>query len=85
MGDRAEDILKSFALSEEDAKRYSVVIGKFNSHFVKRHNIIYDQAKFNSRSQREGESVEDFIYSAHALAQYCSYGDLHDEMVRDRM
>ena len=85
MGDRAEDILKSFALSEEDAKRYSVVIGKFNSHFVKRRNVIYDRAKFNSRSQREGESVEDFIYSVHALAQYCSYGDLHDKMIRDRI
>jgi len=33
--------------------------------------------------QQEGESVEDFIYSVHALAQYCSYGSLHDEMVRD--
>ena len=62
MGDRAEDILTSFALSDEDAKKYSVVIEKFNSHFIKRRNVIFDRAKFNSRSQQEGESVEDFIY-----------------------
>ena len=68
MGDKAEDILQSFALSEENAKKYSVVIEKFNGYFVKRHNVIYDRAKFNSRTQQEGELVEDFIYSVHALA-----------------
>ena len=61
------------------------MIAKFNSHFVKRRNVIYDRAKFNSRSQQDGESVEEFIYSVHTLAQYCSYGNLHDEMVRDRI
>ena len=51
----------------------------------KRRNIIYDRAKFNSRTQQEGESVEDFIHSVQALAQHCSYGTLHDQMVRDRI
>jgi len=61
MGDKAEDILKSFALSHEDAKKYSIVITKFNNHFIKCRNVIYDRAKFNSWSQQEGESVKDFI------------------------
>ena len=85
MGDRSEDILKSFALSEEDSEKYSVVIEKFNRHFGKRRNVIYDRAKFNSRSQQEGESAEDFIYHVNALADHCSYGQLRDEMVRDRI
>ena len=85
MGDRSEDILKSFALSKEDAKKYSVVIGKFNSYFGKQRNVIYDRAKFNSRLQQEGESVEDFIYHVNALADHCGYGLLRDEMVCDRI
>jgi len=85
MGDRSEDILKSFALSEEDAKKYETVIGKFNNYFGKRRNVIYDRARFNSRSQQEGESVEDFIYHVNALADHCGYGQLRDEMVRDRI
>ena len=36
MGDRADDILRSFKLSEEDSKKYEVVKNKFDSHFVKR-------------------------------------------------
>ena len=75
-----EDILRSFALSKEDTKKYSVVIGKFNRYFVKHCNIIYDRAKFNSRTQQEGEPVEDFIHSIHSLAQHCSYGN---QMIRD--
>ena len=27
--------------------------------------------------------VKDFIYSVHALAQYCLYDNLHDEMVQN--
>ena len=53
MGDQSEDI---------PTKKYAVVINKFNNYFGKRHNIIYDRAKFNSQSQQEGELVEDFIY-----------------------
>lgn len=67
MGERAEDILQLLALSDEDTK-YSMVVEKFNSHFIKHCNVIYDRAKFNSWSQQEGELAEDFIYSVHALA-----------------
>ena len=76
MGDRSEDILKSFALFEEDSKKYCVVINMFNTHFGKWHNIIYDRAKFNSHSQQEGQSVEDFIYHVNALADHCTYSQL---------
>ena len=36
MGDEADDILKSFKLSADDAKKYSVVKSKFDDHFVKK-------------------------------------------------
>lgn len=31
------------------------------------------------------ESVEDFLTSFYSLAEYCGYGELHDEMTRDRL
>ena len=39
MGDRADDILRSFQLSAEDEKKYDVVCQKFNGHFVARKNV----------------------------------------------
>ena len=40
MGDEADDIFRSFALSADDTKKYEVVKGKFDGHFVKRRNVI---------------------------------------------
>ena len=82
MGDKADDILHSFHLSEEDQKRYDTVKEKFEHYFVKRRNVIFERAKFNKRRQEESESVDDFITALFCLAEHCGYADLHDEMVR---
>jgi len=85
MGDQADDILASFSLSAEESKTYGIVKSKFDNHFVKRRNVIYERAKFNMRRQREGESVDTFVTSLYTLAEHCQYGVLHDEMIRDRI
>ena len=85
MGDEADDILRSFKLSDADAKKYSEVKAKFEEHFIKKRNVIYERAKFNSRKQEEGEPVDSFITDLHALAEHCEYKDLYDEMIRDRI
>ena len=48
-------------------------------------NPIFERAKFNSRVQREGESVDSFITSLHSLSEHCDYGAPKDEMIRDRI
>lgn len=85
MGDQADDILHSFTLSEEDRKDYATVKTKFDNNFVQRRNVIFERAKFNRRKQEAGEPVEAFITALYALAEHCGYGDLHDEMIRDRI
>ena len=85
MGDKADDILSSFGLSEDDQKKYSVVKDKFDGYFVKRRNVIFERAKFNSRKQLQDETVDDFITDLFCLAELCSYGELRDEMIRDRL
>ena len=49
-----------------------------------KHNIRVC-AQFNRRVQKEGESVNDFITALYALADKCNYGELHDELLRDRI
>ena len=46
MGDEADSILGSFRLSEEAGKTFEVVKEKFESFFVKKRNVIYEQARF---------------------------------------
>ena len=85
MGAKAEDIFQSFGLSADESKSYSTVKAKFESHFIKRRNTIFERAKLNRRVQQEGESVDDFIIDLYSLAEHCQYGNLNDEMVRDRI
>lgn len=51
-------VRRSFKLSEEDQKKYKVVKEKFDSDFVRKHNVIYERAKFN---MEEGEPAEAFV------------------------
>ena len=85
MGDIAEDIFTSFGLSNEDAKVYDTVKNKFQQHFVAKRNTIFERAQFNIRCQKEGEPVETFILALHSLSEYCDYGALREDMIRDRI
>ena len=85
MGDKADDILRSLALSEEDRTNYGTVKTKLDNHFLQRRNTIFERARFNRRRQEEGEPVDAFITALYTLAEHCGYGGLHDEMVRDRI
>ena len=48
-------------------------------------NVIFERAKFNQRCQGDSKSAEQFITSLCCLAEDCAYGDLKDQMIRDRM
>ena len=85
MGDTADDILLSFGLTAAELKVYDTVKEKFDGYFTKKKNTIYERARFNSRKQDDGEPVEAFITSLHKLAAKCEYGDLRDQMIRDRI
>ena len=85
MGDEADDILRSFNLSEDDYKRYDAVKSKFESHFDKRRNVINERARFNMRRQEENEAINTFVTVIYTLAEHCGYGSQHDEIIRDRI
>lgn len=85
MGQKAEDLFQSFRLSEDDGKSYKKVKEKFDEYFTVRRNTIHERAKFNTRRQGETESVDHFITDLYALAKYCGYGELQDELIRDRI
>ena len=85
MGAEADDIFQSFGLSEVNNKNYETVKSKFDSHFIKRRNIIYEQAKFNQCKQEEGENVDVLIIALYSLAKHCEYGNLREKMIRDRI
>ena len=86
MGEEADDIFYSFHLSEEDSKKYGTVKTNFERYFIKKRNVIYERSMFNRRVQKPDESVDSFIITdLHRLAEFCEYGDLHDQLIRDQI
>ena len=85
MDDKADDILQSLNLSADNMKKYVIVKGKFEAHFVKRCNTIFKHAKLNKRKQEDSESIDDFITDIYCPAEHCGHGGLHDELVRDHI
>ena len=63
MGQDAEEILTSTNISNNDRKKYETVVAQFDAFFKVRKNIIFERARFNRRSQKEDETVEEFITS----------------------
>ena len=66
-------------------KQIKSVTDKFKNYFVVRRNVIFERSKFNMRKQEEGESVDTFITALHTLAERCNYGQLKDDLIRDRI
>ena len=42
MGKKDDDIIDSFGLSDDDRNLYAKVRGRFEAHFLKKRNIIFD-------------------------------------------
>lgn len=70
------------AESPEDVE---VLMKKFREICDPQSNVIVERHKFNMRRQQSNESVENYIADLKRLADKCSYGDLKDELIRDRL
>ena len=86
MGPDAEQIFSSFTFaSEEERKDPEKVMEKFDLHFIPKKNVIFERAKFNSRTQELDESVEAYVRALYVLVENCDYGVKKDDFVRDRL
>ena len=85
VGDEADDVLRGLDLIMEQREQYEAVKKGFDSYFVPKKNVLYERARFNKRVQQPGEPVDSFITALHALSENCEYGQLHDELLRDRI
>lgn len=85
MGDEADDVLRGLELTSVQRGQYEAVKKGFDSYFIPKKNVIYERARFNKRVQQPGEPVDAFITALYALSENCEYGQLHDELLRDRL
>ena len=85
MGEDTEEVLATTNITAEQKKEYRQVVQKFDEYFKVRKNLVYERASFNLAHQLADESAEQFITRLHQLAENCEFGDLKNEMIRDRL
>ncbi|CAI6356579.1 unnamed protein product [Macrosiphum euphorbiae] len=79
-------VLKNLMLPGEiKTQKFETVISKLKDYYCPKQLVISERYKFNSRKQKEGESVNDFIIELRRLASSCKFDAFLDQALRDRL
>ena len=57
----------------------------FKNYCELRKNLTFERHKFNTRTQIEGETIDQYVTVLRTLASTCQYNDLKDGLIRDRI
>ena len=55
------------------------------SHYNPKPSPIVKRFEFNSRCQREGESIATYVAELRKIAEHCQFGVVLNDMLRDRL
>ena len=84
VGDKGRQIYTTWQLSDDDRKTLAVYYEKFEQYVKPRTNLVYNRYKFQSRIQKETETLDQFVTDLKLLVKDCDYRD-SDVIVRDRI
>ena len=59
------------------------MLGKLDSYFKVRKNVIFERARFNSKTENLLSNI--ITMELFKLVEHCEYGELNNQMVRDRI
>ncbi|CAJ1066365.1 uncharacterized protein LOC121812411 [Xyrichtys novacula] len=68
-----------------ERQQYIKVKATSESYCVLRKNVRCERARFNQGEQQANETEDSFITAPCALAENCSYGALHEVLIRDSL
>ncbi|GFO24443.1 hypothetical protein PoB_005094800 [Plakobranchus ocellatus] len=79
------EIFNTWTLPEAEKDTLEFLFEKFEEYCQPKINLILERYKFQFRLQNPTESTEQFVTQLKRLAQNCKFGQLKNEMVRDRL
>ena len=65
-------------------KKYDELVNLLQEHLSPKPVLVAERYRFNLRFQEPGESVSVFLASLRRLSKHCKYGNILDDMLRDR-
>ena len=61
------------------------IVAQVKDHYCPPPSEIVQRFTFNTRSQREGETIAEFVAELRRLSEHCKFADTLDDMLRDRV
>lgn len=71
--------------SEDDKKDLRIISAKFEANFKPSENLTFNEFRFGSRDQEEGESFNEWLTQLRILAGRCEFGELEERLIRSRI
>ena len=94
-GERARELYLTFEFDQPEfvtnetgevwQRTIKEVKDKFRAYCNPKKNLTYERYVFNSRSQKESESINVYVTELGNLATNCEFADLRDSLIRDRL
>uniref|UniRef100_A0AAV2K178 Ig-like domain-containing protein n=1 Tax=Knipowitschia caucasica TaxID=637954 RepID=A0AAV2K178_KNICA len=72
-------------LTAEQREDPAAILSALERYFKPAKNIIYERYLFGCCKQEDGESIDAFVTRLREKASTCEYGQLKDEMIRDKI
>ena len=85
MGKDCLSVLKHLDMTEEDRKTTKGILEALETYFKPQKNVVYERYVFFTCDQQATESVDQYITKLKELASSCDFGNLNEEMIRDRL
>ena len=79
-------LIKTLASPKKvDELRFAELVELAAAHFNPKPSPIVKRYEFNSRCQKEGESIATYVAELRKIAEHCEYGAVLSDMLRDRL
>ena len=86
IGPAALEVYNTFTWSDdEDKQKIEMILPKFEAYCIPRTNVTWERHLFNTRNQRDDETIDQYATDLKKKAQTCEFQDLKDSLIRDRI
>lgn len=84
IGREAMDVYDGFQL-DGDENDLETIMKAFEKYCIGETNESYERFVFNSRNQRDDETVDKYVSELRKLAKTCNFGPLEESLIRDKI
>ena len=84
IGQKGHNVYNAMNL-DKSRDKIDVLFNKFEEYCKPKQNITVERYRFNTQVQDKGEQIDRYITDLRLIAKNCSFGELEDKLIRDRI